>query len=420
MKNKKIVREVSATVLAASILLGGAATMIGVRNNMKVSSASQVSTIANELDADLTVLTNNDRNVVYRMEHNNGEPIYVSVDEDFNDVEKQHIKWSLDYVFGVVGEINDNYKYEIVSEQNRKSESDKGKTTIRFEEDKAFFTNGLGMSDRTEGLCSRGVDKISTYSDTPVYDTFLITYDRENNEKYDDLERRYTFLHELVHAFGFDDVHNTLAHSNGNTRFCGNTVMNSKIGTKTSCFTPDDYRCIISAYAPRMNEQELVSFIKEYKQKVKDYDESYYGAYSALCENKLDVVSDLDTTKDYAATYQRKLTDEKGNVIIENISIEIKDGKYDLKIFDKNGVLLDETSGITIDCKNTFLLKDAELEKGLRPLTQNNQYINSYINDFVFMKDSKTGKYIFYDLADNDGLYLKDVQEIEKNAEMGD
>ena len=91
-----------------------------------------------------------------------------------------------------------------------------------------------------------------------------------------------------------------------------------------------------------------------------------------------------------------------------------------MKIFDKNGVLLDETSGNTIDCKNTFLLKDAELEKGLRPLTQNNQYINSYINDFVFMKDSKTGKYIFYDLADNDGLYLKDVQEIEKNAEMGD
>jgi hypothetical protein len=169
-----------------------------------------------------------------------------------------------------------------------------------------------------------------------------------------------------------------------------------------------------------MNNQKLISFIEEYKQKVKDYDESYYGAYSALCENKLGIVSDLDTTKDYSATYQRKLTDEKGNVIIENILIEIKDGKYDLKIFDEHGVLLDGTSGEIIDCKNTFLLKDAELEKGLRPLTQSNHNINSYINDFVFLKDSKTGKYIFYDLADNDGLYLKDVQTIENHMEIGE
>jgi hypothetical protein len=227
-------------------------------------------------------------------------------------------------------------------------------------------------------------------------------------------------LHELLHAFGFDDVHTTLAHSNGNTKFCGNTVMNSKIGAKTSCLTPDDYRCIISAYAPRMNEKELVEFINKYKQKVAEYDESYYGAYSALCENKLGVVSDLDTSKDYSSTYQRKLTDEKGNVIIENILVEIKDGKYDLKIFDESGVLLDETSGKTIDCKNTFLLKDAELEKGLRPLTQDNRNINSYINDFVFMKDSKTGKYIFYDLAENDGLYMKDVLVSENSAEMGE
>lgn len=419
MKNEKVAKAVGSVALAVSLLLGGT-VMAGVQKNFNVSSLDQVSTIASELDADTTVFTNNDLKKFIRLDHNNGEPIYVSVDDDFTAVEKDYVKWSLDYVFGVVGEINDKYKYEIVSEQERLKKTDMGKTTIRFEESDAVFVNGLGMEDEANGLCERRIDKFSTFVNNPTYDTFVITYDRENNSNQDELGQRYTFLHELLHAFGFDDVHTTLAHSRGNDRFCGNTVMSNEIGSKTNCLTPNDYRCIIAAYAPRMNEKELLNFINDYKQKVKEYDESYYGAYSALCENKMGIESSLDTKKGYQANYQRQLTDEKGNVIIENISIEVGEGEFSLKIFDKNGVMLDSAKGKTVDCGSRLIFRNVELKKGLRPLTESNNFIESYINDFVFMKDAKTGKFIFYDLADNDGLYLKDVKQVESHLEKGE
>ena len=51
-----------------------------------------------------------------RKAHNFDKPIYVTISSQFSDKEQNMIKESLDYIFGLVGEINPNYRYEIVDE----------------------------------------------------------------------------------------------------------------------------------------------------------------------------------------------------------------------------------------------------------------------------------------------------------------
>jgi hypothetical protein len=104
MNVKKVRKAITISALTLSLILGGT-TMVCIQKNHKVSSPKQVSTIASELNADMTVMTNNKENKVYRLDHNNGEPIYVSIDENFTSSEKNNITWSLDYVFDIVGEI---------------------------------------------------------------------------------------------------------------------------------------------------------------------------------------------------------------------------------------------------------------------------------------------------------------------------
>lgn len=416
MTRTKVAKVIGTTALAITLVLGGA-TMVGVQKNLKVSNQTQISSIAQQLNADQTVMTNNKANRVYRLDHNNGEPIYVSVDANFTEAEQANIAWSLDYVFGLVGDINPNYHYEIVSEDQRINESRLGKTTIKYQEDNSNFSTSLGISNESYGSCRREFDNLSKLVNNPTYDNFIITYNREKNLSSSENMQKYTFLHELLHAFGFEDVYNATAMNSYINKFCGDTVMNDHIGSNTNMLTPSDYRNIISAYAPRMNDDELKEFINIYKQKTQEYDESYYKSYASICENKLNIISNLDTSKNYTAGFTKTLTTENGNQITEYITIKIKDGKYSLSIYDTNGVLLDNAKGDIMDCDNLFILSDVQLKKGLRPLTDLNNNINSYINDFVFMKDSKSNQFIFYNLSSNDAMRPQKVIESENTQE---
>lgn len=57
----------------------------------------------------------------------------------------------------------------------------------------------------------RKKDKLSKLVNNPSFDNFVITYDRNERASASDDIQKYTFLHELLHAFGFDDVYNATA-----------------------------------------------------------------------------------------------------------------------------------------------------------------------------------------------------------------
>lgn len=405
MKKHRVIKAVSAIALSVSLILGG--TVFSLFHRTKdYSNQDQIETIAKTIDCDLTAVKNNDLNKVVRMKHNAGEPIYVSISNEHTDEERAYINWSLDYVFDIVGDINDKYYYEIVDANTLSEKSNKGKTTISYQVGEANYQTKFG-DDRANGIIVRENNKDSIFPEPSLRNTFKITYDREMHKNNSSQEIQYTFLHELLHAFGFDDVLTTTAHYSFIPKYCGNTVMNPTFGHKINCLTPNDYRCIISAYAPQMDDSKLTQFINEYKQKVSEYDETYYHSFSALCEYKNNITSTLDTSKPCSANYTRSLTLEDGSTIIEQIFVEVKDGKFYLAITDEHGNLLDQTLGDTVDCGNTLILKNVNLKKGLRPLTEQSNH-TSYINDFILMRNEQ-GKLIFYDLAANDELIMRET-----------
>lgn len=412
MKNHRVIKTIGAIALSVSLILGG--TVFTLHNKTKdYSTQNQIETIASALDCDLTYMKNNNRNQVVRMKHNGSEPIYVSISTEHTEDERRYITQSLDYVFDIVSSINNNYHYKIVDESEIESHAKNGKTTISYHVGEANYTTLVGDS-RANGLISRDDQNVFSYLNKPVYHSHKITYDREMNKDRTEESKQYTFLHELLHAFGFDDVMNTTAHQSFIPIYCGHTVMNSNLGDNLNCLTPNDYRAIISAYAPQMNEKELLEFIENYKQKTKEYDESFYHSYAAICEYKTNTKSTLDTTKDYSVSYTRNLTDVDGTVIIEHIFIKVQNGKYEIVVTDENMNILEQTSGKTLASGNTLILKNAVMKKGLRPLTEKTNH-TTYINDFVLMQD-ENGKLLFYNLADNDIMPMKNTAPKNANS----
>ncbi|MBQ8444282.1 MAG: hypothetical protein IJX25_02910, partial [Clostridia bacterium] len=66
-----------------------------------------------------------------RLQHNDDQPIYVSLEEDvFSQTQIDIIVSALDYIFGIVGQINDNYQYKIVDNVNNGQYL--GKSRIHF------------------------------------------------------------------------------------------------------------------------------------------------------------------------------------------------------------------------------------------------------------------------------------------------
>ena len=132
----KIKDNAENVVLGGSIVaLIGAITIAGftVGKNYEIfknySTSDELSDYCESLECDTSYILKAN-NELLRMKHNNGEPIYVYIDEDISDLEKKYIKQSLDKMFGIVGSINNKYHYEIVNKS--KYDSQLNKTRIYY------------------------------------------------------------------------------------------------------------------------------------------------------------------------------------------------------------------------------------------------------------------------------------------------
>ena len=393
--NKKVYKTIGAVALALSIFWGGTVLFLTERTK-DYSDQNQIDSISENIDCDLSYLKGPTAAKIVRMKHNNDEPIYVSISDKYSTEEKAYIQWSLDYIFGVVGSINSHYTYKIVDESERESHSKIGKTTIFYDVKEINYETKLG-NDRANGSITCEKDFLSKISGKPLYNSYSICYDREIHKNDSPEHKQYTFMHELLHAFGFGDVYNRTEQFSYTSKFHGNTVMNTTIGNKINCLTPNDYRALIAAYAPKMNSEQLVQFINEYVQKISDYDSFYYRTLSALCEYNLGTESDLDTSQNYILSHTFQVVDQEES-IVENLYITIRDGKYYLSIVDKNNNLIDSADGEIFDTGHSFVLKNVKLKKGLRPLFEGGN-LSEYINDFVLVK--KDGRIILYDISKN-------------------
>lgn len=297
------------------------------------SSEEQIQAIVEALGADNSMIVSNNpekNNKSIRLAHNNGKPIEVAFHPSFAGLEGYATE-TLDYLFGIIGEINPNYKYEIVDFEGihehdiilQNSNEDGG-----YQGTASFSSNVAedGVSNIDWGI-------VTIYNDSVK----SVCKSQEEYEK----KIRYTITHELMHVLGFNDIYPSKT-----DMFVGNTFLqtaanggNDYVATH---ITPNDYKNMISLYA--MPSKNLSADIEKYKQMSDEYTAEYNNnCLNSEFENDKTILESLDKEEIYEFSQKSYITTTTSQEL--DFSIEVKDEKYYLTVTDKTGNVLEQTSG---------------------------------------------------------------------------
>ena len=293
------------------------------------SSNDQISKIVNALgaDNDLVLRHNPDKNgSAIRLAHNNGKPIEVAFAPGFEDLEK-YTTDSLDYLFGVLGDINDNYKYEVVD-------------FTGIHDHQIVFQTGEG--DDYYGTTSFS----SRVADDGVYNIewgIITIYKDAFNDYTDNVEMklRNTITHEMMHLLGFDDIY-----VSSTSKYVGNTLINpvSKSENKfaTLHITPNDYDNFLALYSKP--SQNLDADLEQFKKMSDAYKNFYYEnwMYSEFQSGNAPIES-LPEKETYQFSQRAYLHSVKAEEL--DYQIDVDGDTYSLKVTDKTGNVLEEKTG---------------------------------------------------------------------------
>lgn len=353
IKNLTISLACTATILSAL----GASAYYALPEIVHADNSSRQQTI--ELQEHFDAVTGYRQFNNERLQHNNGEPIYVTISDEFTKVQRDTIISALDQIFGVVGDINDNYKYVLVD--NVDSSKYLGKTTMEFRVNKDLtFSSGHynGVTDSADSLFSYG-------SKGRFNQKCWIEFDAQFLK--DEPQRLYyTSLHEILHNFGFDDVYTQ------NKTVYQNTFMNPNTNMSLKMITPNDYKLLVAMYSKdmsKLDETEKEEYVKQLEQKIDDYTTAYYSHYQQAFKQGLidkgfsehDVeanTSYVQLENDIDVTFIDTLS-TKG---VSKIRVKVKGDKYMLATYDENDNLLENCSGKTCNVGGQIFLQDVQLQ----------------------------------------------------------
>lgn len=294
------------------------------------SSGEQVHKIASALGA------NNERILSYnpeknnqpiRLAHKNGEAIEVAFHPNFEEF-KPYAVDSLDYLFGIIGEINDNYKYKVVD------------FVAEHDHDIVFQLGEKSGYAGTTSISSRIADDGVANIEWGIIKIYKEAF-KDKDAKQLDLEIRNTITHELMHVLGFDDVY-----IRETSEHFGNTIINpiSQIHANDYAklhLTPNDYNNLLSLYAkPSKN---LDADIERYEAMSKVYEEEYYQNWLASeFEKENPPLESL--SKDETYTFSQQCLSLKSSEDIK-FSLDVDGDKYIFIVTDKQGSVLEKVSG---------------------------------------------------------------------------
>lgn len=341
-----------------------------VEIDLGYSSQEEKEQIADYLECDTYAINIKNRDTFEVLIHNDNEPIYVVFDEKMDDSYKQITKEVLDYVFKIVNKINDNYTYKIIDN----NEQIYGfSTAIKYGVDNEMLNHGVCYQSFYEDGYSFGA---SIYLNTNCLKT----------EKEEDIiNTYYTILHETAHAFGFDDTYFSGANRKTDNVYA-NTIMCLPRYTKSNPnefavkhFSPNDLRCLIALYAKKgtiQNKDEL----EKLKVMADKYEQEYYKKYieNEKCKEPIEEAFSIELNSTNPEIYSHQ--------------IEVKDGKYTIKIIDSTGEILETVTGEAMliekeDGTSATILKDVYSK--LMYKDRIDEDINEFVCDLFVKKHSK-------------------------------
>ena len=353
-KIKNLAISLTCTDLIASTLTVGAHHALSEIVHKDNSSNEQI----NQYQEEFNVVSGYRHTNGERLKHNDGEPIYIQIDNEYTPDQREIIKQALDFIFGLVGDINDNYKYAVVDDINQLKYWNK--TKIKFDVKETVLYYG----QEVYGLYT----SYNNWLKSQTKGTFIqrANIDMDNDHAKDLDELYYTTLHETFHLFGVKDVY-----PGWQSEIYHNTYINVGTNHKLKMITPNDYKLLISLYAKDMSKStksEKQNYIQQLEQKIHDYSCKYYAHYhqvskqslidSGITEavNEISPYAELDNDIDVTFT-AKGLT--KG---ISKIRIKVKGEKYKLATYDENDNLLETCSGKAYNVGGQIFLQNVELK----------------------------------------------------------
>lgn len=307
-----------------------------------------------------------------RLEHNNGEPMYVEIDKDFTEEQRNEIISVLDHVFGIVGSVNENYKYEIVDSDSKLA--NKASISFDIKSDKIFNdineANGLDV-DRGEHARAGANPSLSLFSYSKKGAFFKkcdILYSPEAVSERESYDFYRTTLHETLHAFGIDDIY-------GEESMYRNTFISTENNTSwLSMVSPNDYKLLISMYAEdmtNMSEEEKQAYIAKLNKKVEEYSVEYFRHYKQAYKDCLisNGITEEQDLKNYISQGQ---IDKDVDIIFEKFwnleeqvvkgRLKVKGDKYVLALYDENDKVLEHCSGKAHHLGDQIFLQGAQFK----------------------------------------------------------
>lgn len=412
MKDKKgIIKKIkkglkiaiASTLISATLMTGAVAVHKNIQLN-DYATTSQIEFMAEELDCDTSYMSRYNNRFI-QMEHNGEEPIYVCFDESLNQAEIESAKKSLDEIFGIVGKINSNYKYKIVSKDVYKSKINRTKIYYNLGKYKVADVDVNGYIDREINLVSRLTNK-------RTYNNYEINFNRDKFTT--NQARDYTFKHELFHAFGVDDVYiieNDVIKRPKLTK----SLIDATNADGNSMLTPNDVKCLVSLYQEKQETPEKQKkYIKDMKAFIKDYEENFYLKFSQNCKQKTNLNFSFQQSKvDAVSSLGIYLEDESR--IYYNYNVSVDGTTYKFSITNEKGNMLDSCNGEVLWVNDIAVLKDVKLKAGLWP--GYSESFKDFLQDLVLIKTSED-QVSLYHYASNDLMFTKTLYLSENNVEQ--
>ena len=309
-----------------------------------------------------------------RLQHNNGQPIYVAIeDEYFNESQQTLIVSALDYIFDLVGDINQNYHYQIVEDSSEASYQSSSHITFKVSQ----VDGANAMATRKPSMYCFGSKGAFNNANTIVYDLEFLTQNK--NRFY------YTTLHELLHVFGLEDVYGTKQQTHLDT------YLNVYTDERLQMITPNDYKMLVACYAADLNtiqRDKQNDYLNLLFDKIDKYSQQYYEYYcnvkSGVKPQTISMLSEMavnekeDESQGETISFGVNLT--RGG---ERVETNLNEGRYSLKVYDNQNKMIDSCEGKVYEVDGQIFLQGVHLtnfKKGREIYTD--MHIFTYLNQF--------------------------------------
>ena len=387
-------------------------------------SDEQVAAIVSELDSDDSLLQES------RIAHNgflpynnNNKPICVSFSKEYEGTRYKRIAINaLDYIFGLLSEINDNYSYKVVSTPEVAVRQGFGESVIRF-----YEKDLVGENKSAHGTEQSKRNLIDIFSGKNMFSDIFINADFDLLNKCSDEYVFYVFVHELTHGFGRNDVYDKsgINYPNG-INYDTYMFVRYPESIFPQMLTPDDYVQLLSEYSKKYNtDAEKEACIQRCKYLLQEYKNKYYQTFADTLNDKFQ--TDGKKIKNAEAenyNFSRTIVYTDGEMAKHLYQLEVKDGRYKLTILNDDGEVIDCAKGEVIQHGNYKFLKNIYLKHGITPLNKDDNSLGKeygITETFVLFNlyQNEADHYSLYIPHDND-LNFINVGEQTENSEPGE